>query len=143
MAEILRKISGSMSSTFLSGRHGPDGVGPSWKNISEDQAIVLLEIGGNDLLGSTSPSDFEKDLGGLLMRVCRPRFVVMMFELPLPPFHNRYGKSSALLPINMASCLIPKPLYQNIGGKNCTFDALASFRKRSSSDGRGCHGDLK
>ncbi len=40
--------------------------------LSEAVGLLLLEIGGNDLLGSTSTNKFESDLDALLKRVCVP-----------------------------------------------------------------------
>jgi acyl-CoA thioesterase I len=44
------------------------------KRLPRDEvagAIVLVEIGGNDVLGSTSPAEFERDLDRLLIKVCQ------------------------------------------------------------------------
>ena len=59
--------------------------------INPDDALVILEIGGNDLLGGTSIPSFRQDLEKMLAAVCRPQRRVVMIELPLPPFYNRYG----------------------------------------------------
>jgi acyl-CoA thioesterase-1 len=67
--------------------------------------LVLIEIGGNDLLGETSSAAFERDLDALLSGVAgsagaspsqrataglpnSAARVVVMFELPLPPLCN-------------------------------------------------------
>lgn len=70
--------------------------------------VVLVEIGGNDLLGSTSAPDFERDLSQLLDRVCQPGRAVIMFELPLPPFRNEYGRIQRRLASKHGIVLIPK-----------------------------------
>ena len=56
------------------------------RRVGEENGIVLLEIGGNDLLGATTPEEYEDGLELLLSEVCRPGCMVLMLELPLPPF---------------------------------------------------------
>ncbi len=73
--------------------------------------LVLLEIGGNDLLGPTSTNKFESDLDALLKRVCTPGRSVMMFELPLPPFRNGYGSVQRELAAQYKVLLIPKRVF--------------------------------
>jgi acyl-CoA thioesterase-1 len=70
--------------------------------------IILLEIGGNDLLGSTSAADFDRHLSALLALVCRPGRRVLMFELPLPPLCNEYGLAQRRLAAKHGVGLIPK-----------------------------------
>lgn len=55
--------------------------------------IILLEIGGNDLLSGRSSDEFRRNLTELIEFVSTPpgRLIVMM-ELPLPPFYNEYGR---------------------------------------------------
>jgi acyl-CoA thioesterase-1 len=54
-------------------------------------SLVLAEIGGNDVLGENSPEAFERGLDALLGRLREGGRTVVLLELPLPPFHNRYG----------------------------------------------------
>jgi len=54
--------------------------------IGDCAGLVLLEIGGNDLLGSTTADQFEERLDQLLRDVCRADRPVVMVELPLPPW---------------------------------------------------------
>jgi acyl-CoA thioesterase-1 len=76
--------------------------------LPAEGGTVLVEIGGNDLLGSTSAAQFEHDLERLLARVCVPGRVVVMFELPLPPLHNEYGRAQRRLAAAYGVLLIPK-----------------------------------
>jgi acyl-CoA thioesterase-1 len=73
--------------------------------------IVLLEIGGNDLLGSTKVADFEDQLEQLLAHVCRHGRTVVMFELPLPPLCNEWGLIQRRLAAKYAVVLIPKRIF--------------------------------
>ena len=76
--------------------------------------IVLLEIGGNDLLGSTTAADFEDQLDRLLTAVCQPRRTVLMFELPLPPFCNRFGMAQRRLAAEHSVLLISKRAFVEV-----------------------------
>jgi acyl-CoA thioesterase I len=73
-----------------------------------DAGVVLLEIGGNDLLGSTTAADFERDLDALLYRLCGPEWQTLMFELPLPPFRNEFGRVQRRLAEKHKVGLFPK-----------------------------------
>ena len=77
-------------------------------SVSSDERLVLLEIGGNDILGETSPAGFEAGLARLLSAVCRPDRVVVMLELPLPPTYNAYGRVQRRLARQYKTLLFPK-----------------------------------
>jgi acyl-CoA thioesterase-1 len=76
--------------------------------------IVLLEIGGNDLLGPTKLADFEGQLDQLLSHVCRPGRTVVMFELPLPPLCNEWGLVQRRLAAKHGVVLIPKRVFVTV-----------------------------
>jgi acyl-CoA thioesterase-1 len=84
------------------------------EGLTLGDGIVLLEIGGNDLLGSTSATDFERDLDQLLAKLCGPGRVAFMFELPLPPFSNQYGKAQRRLAEKYGVKLIPKRIFVSV-----------------------------
>jgi acyl-CoA thioesterase I len=73
-------------------------------------ALVIIEIGGNDLLGSTTSAQFSRDLDALLGHVASSKCRIMMFELPLPPFHHEYGRIQRILAHKYAVSLISKRL---------------------------------
>lgn len=86
-------------------------VGSSLDNalrINQDDALVILEIGGNDLLGGTSIPKFREDLEKMLALVCGSHRRVAMIKLPLPPFYNRYGMVQRALAKSHGVTLIPK-----------------------------------
>jgi acyl-CoA thioesterase I len=83
-----------------------------WQPLGD--GIVLLEIGGNDLLGSTPAVDFEDKLERLLSKVCQPGIIVLMFELPLPPFCNQYGIVQRRLAARYGVTLISKRLFVEV-----------------------------
>jgi acyl-CoA thioesterase-1 len=93
--------------------------------LPAEGGLVILEIGGNDLLGSTSAAAFGEALGRLLDRVSIPGRTVLMFELPLPPFCNEYGRLQREQAARHGVLLIPKrALASVITGDDATLDAL-------------------
>lgn len=88
-------------------------------------ALVVLEIGGNDLLGAVSADNFERGLERLLALVCRNDNSVAMLELPLPPFYNRYGEIQRRLARRHHVLLIPKRYFASVlAGSTATIDSL-------------------
>lgn len=81
------------------------------EGLPPEGGLVLLEIGGNDLLGWTTAAEFELDLDQLLGRVCRPGRAVLMFELPLPPFCNEFGRTQRQLAAKYNVVLVPKRIF--------------------------------
>lgn len=77
-------------------------------SVSSDERLVLLEIGGNDLLGDTTPEAFEAGLAKVLSALHRPGRVVVMLELPLPPTYNAYGRIQRRLARRYQTLLVPK-----------------------------------
>jgi acyl-CoA thioesterase-1 len=71
-------------------------------------SLVLVEIGGNDVLGETMPGSFERGLDALLGRLREGGGAVIMLELPLPPFYNRYGAAQRRSAKRHGVVLIPK-----------------------------------
>ncbi|MGA2555051.1 MAG: SGNH/GDSL hydrolase family protein, partial [Verrucomicrobiota bacterium] len=78
------------------------------RRINQDDALVILEIGGNDLLGGTSNPKFRDDLEQMMVLTCGPHRIVAMVELPLPPFCNRYGMVQRAVAKEHGVTLIPK-----------------------------------
>lgn len=90
-----------------------------------DHSAVILEIGGNDLLGEVGAARFESDLDKLLMAVRPKALSIVMFELPLLPFHNSYGIAQRNLAKKYHIPLIPKRCFTNvIGASEATIDGL-------------------
>lgn len=90
-----------------------------------DGALMLLEIGGNDLLGSTTVERYEENLDRLLHGLTHTGLHVVMLELPLPPFYNGYGEVQRRLARHYAVTLIPKRYFAAaILGHGATLDGL-------------------
>ena len=56
-------------------------------------AVVIVEIGGNDYFESVPPDVFSNDLDHLLTHLERRSRQVVLLELPLPPLYNAYGRA--------------------------------------------------
>ena len=76
--------------------------------------VVILEIGGNDLLGDASSAQFPRALDALLAHVSAPGRQVILFELPLPPFRNEYGRIQRSLARKHAVALAPKRIFLSV-----------------------------
>lgn len=87
---------------------------PRAARVDADHNLVLLEIGGNDVLGEIPPTEFERSLGALLRTVCHPDRIVVMLEIPLPPFCNSYGLVQRRLARRFGVILIPRRFFADI-----------------------------
>ena len=65
--------------------------------LADATGLLILEIGGNDLLEGLPVDQFTKSLDRLLSSVVAPGRTVLMFELPLPPLCSRYGAAQRRL----------------------------------------------
>lgn len=93
--------------------------------LPTEGGLLLLEIGGNDLLGSTSADKFRQDFGALLSRVSTPGRTVLMFELPLPPLSNDFGRAQRSLAKRHNVLLIPKRFFIEIlSADGATLDSI-------------------
>ena len=94
------------------------------RSVPAERAIVIVELGGNDILGGTSPEQFASDLRTLLGALTTGDRRVVMFELPLLPFQNSYGRIQRRLCARYGVDLIPRRVL-----------AEAITRRGNSADG--------
>lgn len=88
-------------------------------------ALVVLEIGGNDILGGANSDDFARDLEALLADLSPRAAHIVMFELPLPPFCNAYGRAQRRLAPQYHVDLIPKHVFMHVlAGNDSTLDSI-------------------
>ena len=88
-------------------------------------AVVLLEIGGNDLLGSTTSAEFAADLDALLTYVSSRGRQVLLFELPLPPLCHEYGRIQRALSLKHGVVLVPKGVLLSVlAREGATLDTI-------------------
>jgi acyl-CoA thioesterase-1 len=76
--------------------------------------LVLVEIGGNDLLGGESASEFRDDLDALLGQLCSGNRQVVMLELPLMPLCGDFGRAQRSLAARHGVCLVPKRVFLSV-----------------------------
>lgn len=93
--------------------------------IAESNAVVLLEIGGNDLLDRKDAATFESHLDQLISVLRANGHDVAMFELPLFPFQNAFGRAQRAVAMRHAVALIPRRHFARVlGMENGTLDGL-------------------
>jgi acyl-CoA thioesterase-1 len=88
--------------------------------------LVIVELGGNDMLDGTPMRDFESSLDALLTRLRQPsRPTVIVLELPLLPGRWGYGVAQRRLARRHGAVLIPKRvLAKALTGAGNTTDGL-------------------
>ncbi|HET9409985.1 MAG TPA: GDSL-type esterase/lipase family protein [Candidatus Sulfotelmatobacter sp.] len=95
------------------------------RGLKDEDHLVVIEIGGNDLLMGVSSAEYGKALDTLLSNVAAPNRTILMFELPLLPNKIAYGQIQRRLSDKYGVWLIPKRYFvQVIGGANATTDGL-------------------
>ena len=95
------------------------------KSQTIESSVVVVEIGGNDVLGSTTSAQFARDLEALLDYLEAPDRQVTMFELPLPPFCNEFGRVQRTVAAKNNVVLIPKRVFLSvIAGSDSTLDSI-------------------
>jgi acyl-CoA thioesterase-1 len=101
-----------------------DGLRMAPKVAPEDR-VILIEIGGNDLIAGAPSNEFASSLEALLKEVTAPGRTVVMFELPLMPDRIAYGQVQRRLAEKYGVWLIPKRYFVSvISGANATSDGL-------------------
>ena len=95
------------------------------EKISPSDHLVLIELGGNDLIAGESSKSFARDLERVLAKLSIPGRTIVMFELPLIPTAVGYGQAQRRLAAKHSVALIPKRLFANVlSGRDATSDGL-------------------
>ena len=93
--------------------------------FSDRTGLMILEIGGNDMLEGLPVQQFETNLDRLLTDVRQPGRDVVMFELPLPPFCARYGVAQRRQCQRHQVPLIPKRRFARVlSTRGATVDGI-------------------
>ena len=82
--------------------------------FADQSGLVVIEIGGNDMLEGLPVVQFEEHLDRLLTEVCQSGRSVVLLELPLPPFHAEYGSAQRRQALRHQVALIPKRQFARI-----------------------------
>lgn len=122
---VMQQMTGvPVKNLALPGAQTMEGLGMASKVTPEDR-IVLIEIGGNDLLNGVPPQKFGQALEAILSRLVAPGRTIVMFELPLLPNTIAYGQIQRRLAAKYGIWLIPKRFFTYvIYGPNATVDGL-------------------
>lgn len=96
------------------------------QQIESPRGVILVEIGGNDVLSGTPVGQFERDLEAVLRQLAvHSDCQRLMFELPLPPFYNSYGRVQRRLARRYNTLLIPKRLLVRVlASEEATRDSI-------------------
>jgi acyl-CoA thioesterase-1 len=95
------------------------------KGIDEQGSLVIVEIGGNDLLGGTDASAFRSKLDILVSSLRGDKHQVLLLELPLFPFQNAYGEAHRDVAAKHGAAMLPKRCFAAVlGTENATLDGL-------------------
>ncbi len=82
--------------------------------INENSDIVILEIGGNDILNSTKPDVFEKSMRQIFSKLNVTAKNAVWLELPLLPWKTEYGRIQRNLAKEFKITLIPKQILSGV-----------------------------
>jgi lysophospholipase L1-like esterase len=95
------------------------------KGITRPRSVVIVEIGGNDLLGGIDARSFHNQLEALISSLRANGHGILMFELPLFPFKNEFGKAQRDIAAKFGATLLPKRfLTRVLGMRGGTLDGL-------------------
>lgn len=95
------------------------------RSKSIESSVVVIEIGGNDVLGTTTSAQFANDLEALVAYLATQNRQIIMFELPLPPFYHEYGRVQRSIAARYDVFLVPKRVFLSVlGGSDSTLDTI-------------------
>jgi acyl-CoA thioesterase-1 len=104
------------------------------QHLDDEDRLVLIEIGGNDLISGLSTDQFARSLEIILSYVRIPGRTVIMMELPLLPHRIGYGQAQRRLARKYGVHLVPKRYFARvISGANATSDGLHLSEEGSRS----------
>ena len=100
-----------------------------WWDLPDTGGVMLLELGGNDVLGRTNPGAFREDYRTLLERLRRRTAdrvgAVVAVAIPLPPFRAAYGRAQRAACDQAGVPLIPRRVLASaLFGPAATVDGL-------------------
>jgi acyl-CoA thioesterase-1 len=93
--------------------------------VTEPRALVILEIGGNDVIGGSDVTAFRNRLDLLVSSLRLHQHQVLMLELPLFPFQNAFGQAQRSIAARHGCLLLPKRCFAAVlRTTNGTIDGL-------------------
>jgi acyl-CoA thioesterase-1 len=95
------------------------------ERVEPNAGLVIVELGGNDIFYGTPYVEFADDLDTMLEKLSRHGAPVVLLELPLPPFYNRFGAAQRRLAAKHGAILVPKSLLARVlASPGATIDGL-------------------
>jgi lysophospholipase L1-like esterase len=95
------------------------------KSVQLRDGLVIIELGGNDMLARVGEQQFGRDLESLVRQVQSPSRDLVMFELPLLPFDNAYGIEQRRIASAYHIALIPRRYFIDVlAAPGATLDGL-------------------
>src|SRR5271156_2573286 len=89
---VMQQITGApVKSLSRPGAQSREGPGMA-EEVAPDDHLILIELGGNDLLGGVPSVAFENNLNATLSKLATLGRTIVMFELPLWPDKIDYGQ---------------------------------------------------
>ncbi len=82
--------------------------------VDKNNALIFIEIGGNDLFEPTPSCQFEHNLRLILEKISNQQNTIIMMELPLFPWDIEYGRIQRRLAKQFNVTLIPKRFFVNV-----------------------------
>lgn len=93
--------------------------------ITESRAMIIIEIGGNDLLGRTDAESFHAQLDSLVAALRSSDHQILLLELPLFPFQNAFGRAQREVAARHNIALLPRRRFASVlGMPNGTIDGI-------------------
>lgn len=93
--------------------------------LPNDVDLLLMEIGGNDLLEGLDVDAFGRQFDELLAAAAKPGRTIVLWELPLPPLHPEYGRRQRAAARRHAVLLLPRRHFAAIlAAKGATVDGI-------------------
>ena len=84
------------------------------EKVVDSSTVVMLQVGAHDLVQGTDPAAFREALEATIESVRDSSRVLVMFELPLPPFKNAYGRIQREAAARYDIALIPKRVTKRV-----------------------------
>lgn len=95
------------------------------RGVSDPRSLVVVEIGGNDLLGEAAASAFRRTLDALVSSLSSNQHQILLLELPLFPFQNAFGQAQREVAAKYGAAMLPKREFASVlGTENGTLDGL-------------------
>lgn len=127
--EVLQEMLGTRVVNLARAGATVEGAIQQASNIAEANSLVIVEIGGNDLLGTTKAPAYYESLNRLVGSLVEEHQVLLV-ELLLFPFQNAYGKAQRRVAAEYGISLLPKKYFTAVLAlPNSTSDGLHLTQK--------------